>query len=54
MQPQALWITLRQSTLVALISSGLFLLMGYLVALLFGFDNFDALIIGAAMMFSSG
>ena len=45
MQPQALWITLRQSTLVALISSGLFLLMGYLVALLFGFDNFDALII---------
>ena len=53
MQPQALWVTLRQSTLVAFISSGVFLLMGYLVALLFGFDHLDALIIGAAMMFSS-
>ena len=53
MQPQALWVTLRQSTFVAFVSSGLFLLMGYAVALLFGFDNFDALIIGSAMMFSS-
>ena len=44
MQPQALWVTLRQSTLVAFISSGVFLLMGYLVALLFGFDHFDALL----------
>ncbi len=53
MQPQALWVTLRQSTFVAFVSSGLFLLMGYAVALLFGSDNFDALIIGSAMMFSS-
>jgi len=53
MQPQALWATLRQSTLVAFFSSAIFLLTGYGVALLFGFDNFDALIIGAAMMFSS-
>lgn len=53
MQPQALWATLRQSTLVALVSSVLFLLTGYVVAILFGFNNFDALVIGAAMMFSS-
>lgn len=53
MQPQALWQTLRKSTVVALLSSALFLLMGYSVALLFGFGQFDALIVGAAMMFSS-
>ncbi len=53
MQPQALWATLRKSTLVALLSSALFLLTGYVVAIIFGFNNFDALVIGAAMMFSS-
>jgi Kef-type K+ transport system membrane component KefB len=53
MQPQALWVTLRQSTLVAFISSAIFLLTGWAVAVLFGFDDLDALIIGAAMMFSS-
>ena len=53
MQPQALWATLRKSTLVAFVSSVLFLLTGYVVAILFGFNNFDALVIGAAMMFSS-
>ncbi len=53
MQPQALWTTLRKSTFVAFISSALFFLMGYGVARVFGFDNFDALVIGAAMMFSS-
>ncbi len=53
MQPQALWQTLRKSTVVALLSSALFLLMGYGVALLFGFSQFDALVVGAAMMFSS-
>jgi Kef-type K+ transport system membrane component KefB len=53
MQPQALWATLRKSTLVALISSALFLLTGYAVASLFGFPTLDALVIGAAMMFSS-
>jgi Kef-type K+ transport system membrane component KefB len=53
MQPQALWATLRESTLVAFLSSVIFLLAGYAVAYLFGFSNFDALVIGAAMMFSS-
>jgi Kef-type K+ transport system membrane component KefB len=53
MQPQALWSTLRKSTVVAVSSSLIFLAMGYAVAKLFGFSNRDALIIGAAMMFSS-
>ena len=53
MQPRALWDTLRQSTLVALASSCLFLLGGYGVARLFDFGHSDALLIGAAMMFSS-
>lgn len=53
MQPQALWATLRKSTVVALFSSAIFLGMGYGVALLFGFTTIDAIVIGAAMMFSS-
>ncbi len=53
MQPQALISTLKKSTVVAIISSAVFFLMGMLVALLFGFELTDALIIGAAMMFSS-
>lgn len=53
MEPQALWSTLRKSTLVVFFSSLLFLGMGIAVALLFGFTQVDALIIGAAMMFSS-
>jgi Kef-type K+ transport system membrane component KefB len=53
MQPQALWATLRKSTVVALFSSAVFLGMGYAVAYLFGFSTLDAIIIGAAMMFSS-
>ena len=53
MQPQALWATLRKSTVVALFSSAIFLAMGFAIAHLFGFVTMDALIIGAAMMFSS-
>jgi Kef-type K+ transport system membrane component KefB len=53
MQPQALWTTLRKSTVVAFVSSLLFLLIGFSVAFAFGFKTFDALVIGAAMMFSS-
>ncbi|MFV8817292.1 cation:proton antiporter [Haliea sp. E17] len=53
MQPQALISTLKKSTVVALLSSGLFFLMGAGVAILFGFSTTDALVIGAAMMFSS-
>ena len=53
MQPQALWATLRKSTVVAVFSSIIFLAMGFTVAALFGFATVDALVIGAAMMFSS-
>lgn len=53
MQPQALWSTLRKSTLVAVSSSAVFLAMGYGVARLFEFTNTESLIIGASMMFSS-
>ena len=53
MQPQALWATLRKSTVVAVFSSAIFMAVGYAVAQLFGFNTMDALIIGAAMMFSS-
>ncbi|MEH6568337.1 MAG: cation:proton antiporter [Halioglobus sp.] len=53
MQPQALWATLRKSTVVAIFSSAIFLFMGYAVARVFGLSGMDALIVGAAMMFSS-
>lgn len=53
MHPQALWSTLRKSTVVAVFSSGIFLCLGFAVAYLFGFSVTDALITGAAMMFSS-
>ena len=53
MQPQALLATLRKSTVVAIFSSAIFLGLGYGVALLFGYSQMDALIVGAAMMFSS-
>jgi len=53
MQPQALWATLRKSTVVAVFSSAIFMGTGFGVARLFGFSSTDALITGAAMMFSS-
>jgi Kef-type K+ transport system membrane component KefB len=53
MQPQALWATLRKSTVVAVFSSLIFLGTGFSVARLFGYGTVDALVIGAALMFSS-
>jgi len=53
MQPQALWATLRKSTVVALLSSALFLVTGCGIAMLFGYSLQDSLIVGAAIMFSS-
>ena len=53
MQPQALWATLRNSTVVAIVSSTVFLGLGFGVTWLFGFSTIDAIIVGAAMMFSS-
>lgn len=53
MQPQALWSTLRKSTVVAIFSSAIFMAVGFAVAIAFNFNTTDALVIGAAMMFSS-
>ena len=53
MQPQALWATLRKSTVVAVFSSVLFLATGFAVTYLFGYALLDSLIVGTAMMFSS-
>ena len=51
--PQKLLLMLRKTTLVTGISSLLFLFIGAGCALLFGFPVLEAVIIGAAMMFSS-
>ncbi|MHA7817832.1 MAG: cation:proton antiporter domain-containing protein [Pseudohaliea sp.] len=53
MQPRALFATLRNATVVMVASSALFLLAGYAVALPFLPSKLDALVVGAAMMFSS-
>jgi len=53
MKPIALWNSLRQSTLVAVLSAIIFAGMGYGLSLLFGFSGMDALLIGAALVFSS-
>lgn len=53
MQPRALLATLRQSTLVTLLSSVCFAAAGAGVALAMGFSQIEALITGLAMMFSS-
>ncbi|WP_101759442.1 cation:proton antiporter [Oceanicoccus sp. KOV_DT_Chl] len=53
MQPQALLSTLKKASWVAIISSVVFAAIGYAVAWLFGFIHAEAMVIGAAMMFSS-
>lgn len=53
MQPAHLMHMLKKATLVALFSSILFLGIGYGLGILFNFSQTEALIIGAAMMFSS-
>ncbi len=53
MKPIALWNSLRQSTLVALISAVVFAAAGYSLSRLFGFGGMDALLISAALVFSS-
>ena len=53
MQPQALLATLKKASVVALASSAVFALTGYAVAWMFGFSSEEAVIVGAAMMFSS-
>ncbi len=53
LQPQELWHMLRKATLVTLLSSTAFSLSGIAVALGFGYTVTEALIVGAAMAFSS-
>lgn len=53
MKPSALWNSLRQSTLVALVSTAIFAAVGYGLSLAFGFRQIDALLISAALVFSS-
>ena len=53
MKPIALWNSLRQSTLVALISAAVFAATGYGLSRMFGFSGMDALLISAALVFSS-
>ena len=53
MKPSALWNSLRQSTVVALVSATAFIAVGYSAARLAGFEGADAALIGAALIFSS-
>jgi Kef-type K+ transport system membrane component KefB len=53
MQPSHLLHMLKKATLVAIGSSLIFMATGYGASLLFGFSQTEALIIGAALMFSS-
>lgn len=53
LDPKSLWQMLKKATLVSMISSLLFAICSFFIAKLFGFPNFEAIIIGAAMMFSS-
>lgn len=53
MQPKSLVSTIKQTSRVAVISSLIFMAVGYLVALAFGFTQRESWIIGAAMIFSS-
>ena len=53
MQPSNLYHMLKKATFVALISSAIFALIGYGIAIIFGFSHPESLVIGIAMMFSS-
>ena len=53
MQPSSLLHTLKKTTNVALISSVLFAVLGFLLATIFGFSQTEAIITGLCMMFSS-
>ncbi len=53
LHPQDLWNMFRKATVVTLVSSALFAGLGIGTAWLFGYNTAEALVIGAAMMFSS-
>ncbi len=53
LQPQDLLHTVRKTTVVTLISSLIFALLGFSIGWLFGFQLWENLLIGASVMFSS-
>ncbi len=53
LHPQNLWNMFRKATIVTLVSSGLFAVLGAATALAFAYSTVEAAVIGAAMMFSS-
>lgn len=53
LEPQSLLRLLRQTTIITLLSSIAFAIVGYLIALIADFSHMDAMIVGLAMMFSS-
>jgi len=53
LQPQKLIQLLQQTTLVTGLSSVIFFIIGFVIALLFKFNPIETIIIGLAMMFSS-
>lgn len=53
LHPQKLFRMLREATIVTLVSSVLFAVLGAVIAFLFGFALVEVLLIGAMMMFSS-
>ena len=53
MQPKSLAHVLKKASLVALASSCVFFASGYVAAMAFGFTQTEALVTGAALMFSS-
>lgn len=53
MQPNHLINMLKKASWIALLSSAVFAMLGYIIALSYGYSNTESLIIGIAMMFSS-
>ncbi|MGB6977126.1 MAG: cation:proton antiporter [Gammaproteobacteria bacterium] len=53
LDPRDLLQMFRKVSWIALFSSLIFIFVGYIVAIAFGFSQFESLIIGVAMMFSS-
>ncbi|GJM05344.1 MAG: sodium:hydrogen antiporter [marine bacterium B5-7] len=51
--PQQLWQMLREATVVTLLSSAVFCLIGFSIGFIFGYELLQAMLIGAVMMFSS-
>jgi Kef-type K+ transport system membrane component KefB len=53
LHPQKLFHMMRQATMVAIVSSAVFGIVGFLISRAFGYSNIESLVIGVAMTFSS-